>query len=738
MFLCRNCEATMEDEMRFCPECGAKYIVMDRSVYSSEECPIEIIEQFLFVCDNIPKIQLSFRCKTEEAIDACVITIKGKNQFGDEVEDTQQIYADLNGFNGDCFGGNVIIEPKDTNLRNMEVIVSKVAYNNGTIWENKNNEKLEKTSEGYNDIKENSRIIYEELLKQLPQVDNLNAVTMKKIELDDGSHDLLKNESVLKEIEEYEKILIEKLSGFDEFYIPDDVTSIESYMFAFPNDSSKELLIHIPDSVKFIQLNAFRNCKVNKIPDNCSMIKRSAFNSVSFESFIMPKNIEIHDTAFYDCTIPEEYENMSFSGEERVDFWSLSKINGLKKINFVDDKPFLIGTDRLCKKVYELNKIYVDWEHKHVQWKDEVAKYKYQATIVADKKIDCKKFYDLEEINMPSEQSCKKLFIHEKDSDIFKPYFKKDIFLKTVGGALFYKAHLEWKERDNEAERYMATSSHANLMKLSLAGGKIYKELEKKDIQGILLLPPKLEKLYITSDIEQLDLSNHSSDHLKYILLEGNTKLKIDLKDYPNLKMIYSPNGNNVKFKNSKGRIVDLYCENGNSSKTTEGISIIKTEEPFESVLDKYKKIEEYWAEHQDEKEELETEKRAILTNIEKREEQTKKKNNRIEEINNFRLDVEDDLDKAKEEKVQLEKYSLSLGVFQKKLKNETKEKIIKLENTIKELESAVAREREQYNTDASEEIKKIISELDENEKQNESDKKRLKEIEERLSSAGE
>ena len=165
MFLCKKCQASMEEEMGFCPECGTKYSVIDRKIYSNENCPIEITEQFLFVDEKKPKIQLTFRGRSEEPIDACVITVKGKNQFGDEVEDTQQIYADLNCFEGESFGADIVIEPKDINLRMMDVVVNKVAYNDGTIWENTDLVRLEETTEVFSDVKENSKIVYKELLE---------------------------------------------------------------------------------------------------------------------------------------------------------------------------------------------------------------------------------------------------------------------------------------------------------------------------------------------------------------------------------------------------------------------------------------------------------------------------------------------------------------------------------------------------------------------------------------------
>ena len=81
MFLCKNCNSVIEDEMKFCPKCGAKYAVRDNTIFMNSECPIELLEKNLVVIDKKPKIQLVFRNRAEDVVDACIVVIKGKNQF---------------------------------------------------------------------------------------------------------------------------------------------------------------------------------------------------------------------------------------------------------------------------------------------------------------------------------------------------------------------------------------------------------------------------------------------------------------------------------------------------------------------------------------------------------------------------------------------------------------------------------------------------------------------------------
>lgn len=135
MRFCKNCDAAMEEDMIFCPNCGAKYVVHDTNIYSAPDSPVVIVEQNLLLVKEKVLCLLTFGNISEEDISACSVKIQCKDQFGDALSDTVVKYNDLMVAYGEKFGDKKMFEIADPDTRSIHVAIEKVILDNVKIVE---------------------------------------------------------------------------------------------------------------------------------------------------------------------------------------------------------------------------------------------------------------------------------------------------------------------------------------------------------------------------------------------------------------------------------------------------------------------------------------------------------------------------------------------------------------------------------------------------------------------------
>lgn len=126
MRLCRKCHSEIEEDMLFCPECGAKYVVRDTQVYTAENCPIAVVEQNLITSEDGTNIVILFANIANEAVNAVSVRLKCYDQMEDELADTIVKYSDLSAENGEFFGEDKVIIPADADTRSFKIIIEKI------------------------------------------------------------------------------------------------------------------------------------------------------------------------------------------------------------------------------------------------------------------------------------------------------------------------------------------------------------------------------------------------------------------------------------------------------------------------------------------------------------------------------------------------------------------------------------------------------------------------------------
>ena len=126
MRICMKCHAVIEEDMMFCPECGAKYVIHDTQVYTAENCPVAIAEQNLITSDVGTDIVILFANIANETVNAVSVRLKCYDQLDDELTDTIVKYTDLSVENGEIFGADKIIIPADADTYSFRIILEKV------------------------------------------------------------------------------------------------------------------------------------------------------------------------------------------------------------------------------------------------------------------------------------------------------------------------------------------------------------------------------------------------------------------------------------------------------------------------------------------------------------------------------------------------------------------------------------------------------------------------------------
>jgi len=317
MRACRKCDALMEDGMIFCPQCGGKYVVRDTNTYAAQGCPVVIVEQNIIVVNDDVSIVLVFGSIIAKEITACAIKLKCADSFGDAVSDTLVKYSDLNTDNGEIFGTGKIIIPVDSSSRKIKIIVEKVLFGDGTLWENEaadNPDAFVLTngggmfSESLNQINTEP---YQEIWARAAAIDKdlkeftddiIEKMGLELIDLDDFVT------FRLAKMEERKKQLSDVLSDSKTFMIPDGVEVISSAMFS---DMKVLESVIFPSSLKKIEFMAFSDCS-----NLSSVVFSNGLREIEFQAF--------KDTAIKSITLPESIEYLS------VDALDWNKLNELR------------------------------------------------------------------------------------------------------------------------------------------------------------------------------------------------------------------------------------------------------------------------------------------------------------------------------------------------------------------------------------------------------------------------
>lgn len=103
--------------------------------------PVDILRGAIYI-DNVTNravFQLKFINMQEKHIKAVYIQIKGSNDLREELENKEYTYLDLNIGKGQEFGTDDLKELNNNTIRNINVTINKVIYEDNTIWESKKN-----------------------------------------------------------------------------------------------------------------------------------------------------------------------------------------------------------------------------------------------------------------------------------------------------------------------------------------------------------------------------------------------------------------------------------------------------------------------------------------------------------------------------------------------------------------------------------------------------------------------
>ncbi len=326
----------MEDDMIFCPECGIKYLKYDTDTYAAENCPLIIMDQSMFIEDEILKGTISFLSAAEKTISACAIKISCKDQFGDDLSETIVKYGDLSVSNGETFGEEKIFAFTDNDTRIITIDIDKILYEDGSL-QNGISYEFKKT-DAYNNIKseiENTKDpwyiseemsaqadelwrkleevkqlekhkfelmdkysefddVYSKLLDKLGACDSSDEIDNISTELDNLNSE---RDAVFSEIESIEQRVLEErkaiLSNISYIVIPDYVKEIPDCFFQGANSIE---MVNMTDSVTKIYDGAFSDC-VNlhtiRLSDNLNHIGSGAFAGCkSLKSIVIPASVK--------------------------------------------------------------------------------------------------------------------------------------------------------------------------------------------------------------------------------------------------------------------------------------------------------------------------------------------------------------------------------------------------------------------------------------------------------------
>ena len=339
MRICRLCGALIEEDMLFCPECGGKYVVRDIQIYTSPECPIAVVEQNIIILEEMVKIVLVFGSITERTIAACAVMLKCADAFGDDVADTAIKYSDLTINFGEIFGAEKKISPKDSTTRKVCIVVEKVMFEDGTIWQKTISDGLDSFVLSENQVLFSSAVRaqstepFEDMWTKMVEANKKYEETVSRFQeqdyFDEQGHIVIP-----PEIEQQRKIrqqcFREILGDTRHFIIPKGVETIPSDMFR--NVTELESVTMPYDVVKICSY-AFQGCSNLRnvtFSKCCRKIERRVFYETALTEVIFPESLEIIDfTAF-------EWEKLN---DVRVadiieDDVHVSKTIGIKRVKY--------------------------------------------------------------------------------------------------------------------------------------------------------------------------------------------------------------------------------------------------------------------------------------------------------------------------------------------------------------------------------------------------------------------
>lgn len=102
--------------------------------------PVDILKGAIYIdrATNKTVFQLKFINMQNKKIKAMYVQIKGSNDLGEQLEDKEYQYLDLNVNKGQEFGTEQLKEIENNTIRNIDVTINKVIFVNNEVWENKN------------------------------------------------------------------------------------------------------------------------------------------------------------------------------------------------------------------------------------------------------------------------------------------------------------------------------------------------------------------------------------------------------------------------------------------------------------------------------------------------------------------------------------------------------------------------------------------------------------------------
>lgn len=376
MRICRKCHTVIEEEMLFCPECGAKYVLYDTQIYVADGCPVAIIEQNLIKNNDGTSIIILLSNIGNDTINAISLRLKCYDQLGDDLADTIVKYFDLSIENGELFGSDRIIVPVDETTYSFKLIIEKIVLEEtGLIKDNfsefiKSNEfgflrdKINAQNSELKILKESEEVIEKmgkilELRSELLPIYIKNPTTYQK-EMDEivNKNKNLKNKVINLIIPE--KIASKNMCRFFGFAEACSLRSVRFLSadvpksFSFAHCESLETVI-LAEGLVSIPSNAFCGCKSLKtinIPETVTKIGESAFKDCqSLETLYIPSSVtNIADNAFLGC----HAKIMTEIDVKREQYW-LDHAEEKKQLE-EELKQIRVTFENSCAEISELNR----------------------------------------------------------------------------------------------------------------------------------------------------------------------------------------------------------------------------------------------------------------------------------------------------------------------------------------------------------------------------------------------
>lgn len=123
-------QVKLYDDFKFCPT-----------------CPVDILKGAIYIdtVTNNSVFQLKFVNMQDKKIKAIYVSVAGSNDLGQEFQNKEYQYLDLNVNKGQEFGTEQLKELDNNTIRNINVTINKIIYSDNSIWENTNNTYYDRT-----------------------------------------------------------------------------------------------------------------------------------------------------------------------------------------------------------------------------------------------------------------------------------------------------------------------------------------------------------------------------------------------------------------------------------------------------------------------------------------------------------------------------------------------------------------------------------------------------------------